>query len=83
MLLENFVRSLRTRNYNKKYPVAFSETMFLSSRSKIDLLRLPDGTNHSYLKHFGGNNSNRGNHLTMLKAKVWYHSQRNVQESSV
>ena len=54
-----------------------------SSRSEVNLPRLPDGTNHPSLDHFGGNNSNGGNHLTMLKTKVWYHSQRNVQEASV
>merc|ERR1719369_941477 len=50
-----------------------------SSRSEANLpsLRLPDGALHPSLDHFGGNN-----HLTMLKTKVWYHSQRNVQEAS-
>ena len=42
MLPDNFTRSLRTRNDNKKYPVAFSEI----GQSKVNLLRLPNGTNH-------------------------------------
>ena len=36
-----------------------------------------------YLDNFAGNNSNGGNHLTMLKNKVSYQSQTNVQEISV
>ena len=50
-----------------------------SSRSEVNLPRLPDGSNHPSLENFGGNQQ----HLTMLKTKVWYHSQRNVQEASV
>ena len=53
-----------------------------SSRSEANLpnLRLPDGGQHSTLEHFANGNSNQ---LNMLKTKVWYHSQRNVQEASV
>ena len=51
-----------------------------SSRSEVNLPRLPDGSNHPQLDHFSGSGNQN---LTMLKTKVWYHSQRNVQEASV
>ena len=64
-----------------------------ASRSEANLpvaassLRLPDGGHHPSLDHYGGrqlqDSTNGNNHLTMLKTKVWYHSQRNVQEASV
>merc|ERR1719323_1794713 len=57
-----------------------------ASRSEANLpvaassLRLPDGGHHPSLDHYGGrqDSTNGNNHLTMLKTKVWYHSQRNV-----
>ena len=55
-----------------------------SSRSEANLhsLRGPSNqqtNNNPSLEHYGENS----NHLTVLKTKVWYHSQRNVQEASV
>lgn len=54
-----------------------------SSRSEANLgdLRSAEavGHHHPSLEHF----ANGSNHLTMLKTKVWYHSQRSVQEASV
>merc|ERR1719323_30346 len=69
-------------------PAAASMT---ASRSEANLpvaassLRLPDGGHHPSLDHYSGrqDSTNGNNHLTMLKTKVWYHSQRNVQEASV
>ena len=53
-----------------------------ASRSEANLpsLRLPDGGHHPSLDHYNGQSNGQ---MTMLKTKVWYHSQRNVQEASV
>ena len=67
------------RGMNGTSRIAPAVPSMSSSRSEANLPRLPDGNHHPSLDHFGGNGNH---HLTMLKTKVWYHSQRNVQQEA-
>ena len=70
----------RTMYQSRSNTSRIAPASMASSRSEVNLPRLPDGSNHPQLDHFSGSGNQN---LTMLKTKVWYHSQRNVQEASV